>query len=100
MVRKIAAGDALAHQLADLLDRLGLEHGRAGDGHQHDGEVGLAGRADGEPAEVAQLGHRHVGADLPAELLGVERERLVLVVDPDLGVGDLDHRGPPESGRT
>ena len=85
----------LAIRLAHLLGGLVVHHRRAGDRHQHDRDVVLAGRADGEPAEVAQLGQRDVGADLHAELLGVEGERLVLVVDPQLGVGDPDHRGPP-----
>ena len=39
-------------------------------------------RPDGEPAEVAHLRQRHVGANLHAELVGVEGERLVLVVNP------------------
>ena len=46
----------------------------------------LAGDADGQPAEVAHLRHRDVLAHLHPELLGVERERLVLVVHPDLHV--------------
>jgi len=56
--------------------------GAPGDRHERDGEVVLAGGADGEPAEVTHLGQRHVGADLHAELLGVEGEGLVPVVDP------------------
>src|SRR6058998_3104395 len=48
--------------------------------------VGVPGQPDGQPAEVAQLGHGDVVAELEAEFLGVERERLVLVVDPDLHV--------------
>ena len=86
---------ALAHQRAHLLGGLVVEDGRARDGHQDDREVVLAGRRDGEPAEVAQLGHGHVGLHGEAELLGVEGERLVLVVHPQLRVGDPDHRGPP-----
>ena len=78
------AGEALGREVEDLLARLVVEHRLAGDGHQHDGEVGLARGADGEPAEVAHLGHGDVGADLPAQLLGVEGERLVLVVNPHL----------------
>jgi hypothetical protein len=86
------AGEALRHQRADLLGGAVVHHRRAGDGHQRHGEVLLADRPDGEPAEVAQLGHRHVRPHLPTELLRVEGERLVLVVDPQLRVGDLDHR--------
>ena len=78
------AGEALGGEVEDLLARLVVEHRLAGDGHQHDGEVGWLGGADGEPAEVAHLGHGDVGADLPAQLLGVEGERLVLVVNPHL----------------
>ena len=74
----------LAIRLAHLLGGLGVHHRRAGDGHQHDRDVGLAGGPDGEPAEVAHLGQRDVGAHLHAELLGVEGERLVLVVHPQL----------------
>src|SRR5204863_8994525 len=33
----------------------------------------------------------------PAELPGVERERLVLVVHPQLCIAELDHLGPPGS---
>ena len=89
------AGEPLRHQGLDLLGGVGVHHRRPGDRHQHDRDVGLAGRADGEPAEVAQLRDGDVGADLHPELLGVERERLVLVVDPQLGGGELDHRWPP-----
>src|SRR6201999_1052392 len=55
----------------------------------------LAGRADREPAEVAELGERDVGADLEAELGGIESEGLVLVVDPELRGGELVHGVPP-----
>ena len=51
----------------------------------------LARRADGQPAEVAHLGQRDVDAHLHADLLGVELERLLLVVHPELSVGDSDH---------
>src|SRR5207253_3240562 len=78
-----AAGGALRHQRLDLVARLLVEHGRAGNRHQRDRDV-LAGHADGEPAEVAELGNGDVLPELHAELLGVEGERLVLVVDPDL----------------
>ena len=57
--------------------------------HQRDGDVRLAGDADGEPAEIAELGHGDVLAELDPELLGVEGESLVLVVDPDLRVRKL-----------
>ena len=70
---------------------LGVEHRRLRDRHEHEPDVLLADRADDEPAEVP-LVHRDVGADLPAELLGVEGKGLVLVVHPELCVGDLDHR--------
>ena len=50
--------------------------------------VGLAGRGDGEPAEAAELGRRDVLADAPAELVDVEGEGLVLIVDPELCVGE------------
>ena len=63
------AGEPLGGEVEDLLAGAGLHHRLAGHGHQHDGEVLLAGRADAEPAEVAHLGHRDVGADLPAEAL-------------------------------
>src|SRR3954449_1506963 len=69
-------GGALGHEGAHLLGGLVVEDGRAGDGHEHDRDVLLAGRADGEPAEVADLGQGHVGADLHAELLRVEGEGL------------------------
>jgi len=58
-----------AHQRLDLLLRLRIEDRRAGDRHEHERDVLLLGRADGEPAEVAELRQRHVGVDLEAELL-------------------------------
>ena len=82
------AGGALGHERLELLARLLVEHGRAGHGHQRDRDVGLAGQADREPAEVAHLGDGDVLADLHAELLGVEGEGLVLVVDPDVDVAE------------
>ena len=84
-----AAGGALRHQVLELRGRLGVEHGRAGNRHQDDGDVRLADRPDGEPAEVAHLGHGHVVAKLHPELLRVELERLVLVVNPLVDSGEL-----------
>ena len=78
-----------ATRSCELGGRLGLEDGRAGNGHQDDGDVRLADRADREPAEVAHLGHGHVVAKLHAELLRVELERLVLVVHPLVDGGEL-----------
>ena len=71
--------------------------GGAGDRHQHDRHVGLAGGPDRQPAEVAELRQGDVGAHLHAEFLGVEGERLVLVVDPQLGVAILIMCAPPRS---
>src|SRR5215207_7959003 len=88
-------GGALRRQALDLLGGLRLEHRRARDRHQHDRDVRLPRRPDAEPAEVAHLGDGDVAAHLHAELLRIEVERLVLVVDPQLGVGDLEHRWPP-----
>src|SRR5207237_1089448 len=51
-------------------------------------QVGLAGRTDRQPPEVVELGDGDVLAHLEAELVGVERERLVLVAHPDVDVGD------------
>ena len=51
----------------------------------------LVARADGQPAEVAHLGDGDVLADLEADLVGPEGERLVLVVHPELGGADADH---------
>ena len=85
------AGEALPHQAPHLLLRLLVHHGRARDRHQHDREPILPRRADREPAEAAELGQRDVGADLETDLLGVEGERLVLVVDPELRGRDADH---------
>src|SRR5262249_60939205 len=60
------------------------------------GDAPLAGRPDRQPAEVAHLGHGDVLADLHAELVRVEGERLVLVVDPHVDVGELlEHRRSP-----
>ena len=54
---------------------------------------GLPDRPDGEPAEVAHLGHGHVVAELHAELLRENFERLVLVVNPLVDGGELQlHR--------
>ena len=83
------AGEALAHQLADLLACGVVHHRRSRDRHQRDRDLGLARGADGEPAEVAELGHRDVGSQLHADLLRVEGECLVLVVDPELCCRDL-----------
>ncbi len=83
--------EALGHHGSDLVGGVGVHHRRARDRHQHDRDVRLPRRTDRQPAEAAQLRQRHVHAHLPAELLGVERERLVLVVHPQLGVGDPDH---------
>jgi hypothetical protein len=91
-VEEDRSGGPLRHQGAHLIGGLVVEHGRARDGHQRDRDVGLPDRADREPAEVTQLRHGHVGADLHAERLGVEVERLVLVVHPQLSNGDPDHR--------
>jgi hypothetical protein len=84
------ACEALRHQVANLLAGLLVHHGSTRDGHQRDGDVGLVGRADGQPAEVGDLGQGDVRADLHADLLGPELERLVLVVDPELCGGDVD----------
>ena len=46
---------------------------------------------DGEPAEAAELGRGEVLADGPAELVDVEGEGLVLIVDPELCVGEGVH---------
>src|SRR5690242_4365065 len=89
------AGGAFREQALDLGARVLVEHGRARDGHERDGDV-LPGDAHGQPAEVAHLGHRHVLPKLHAELLGIERERLVLVVHPHLRIRELlQHRLPP-----
>ena len=88
-----AAGDALGDERLELCLRLRVEDGRARNGHERDGDVGLAGDADGEPAEVAELRHRDVVAELEPELLRVEGERLVLVAHPDVDVRELlQHR--------
>ena len=50
------------------------------------------------PAEAAQLGQRHVVAELHAELPRVEVERLVLVVHPQLDGRDTDHHCLRSSG--
>src|SRR2546430_13696562 len=52
--------------------------------------VGLGGRADGEPPEVPELGHGHVGSHFHADLLRVERQGLVLIVHPQLRAADPD----------
>ena len=56
----------------------------------------LPGRPYRQPAEIPLL-HGDVGPDFPAEHLGVETKGLVLIVDPELGVGDLDHRFSPDA---
>src|SRR5581483_8431533 len=83
------AGHPLGHQVADLLAGLGIDHRRARDRHQDDRDVGLAGRADRQPAEVPHLAQGDVLAHLEADLPGPELERRLLVVDPELGAGKL-----------
>src|SRR6185312_1713506 len=77
---------------AELLHRIGML-GRVrratADRHQHDPEVGLRLRPDGEPAELA---HPRVVAALEAELVDVEVLRAVLIEDVDRRVRELvDH---------
>jgi len=84
-----SAGDALRHQVLDLLLG-GLVHDRrARDRHQRQREVVLARGADREPAEVAELGHGDVGTNLEADLVGPEVEGLLLVVDPHVSFATL-----------
>ena len=68
----------------------GVEHGRSGNGHQDQADVVLPDRAHAQPPEVPRV-HGHVGPDLPTQDLGVELERRVLVVHPELCVGDSCH---------
>src|SRR5215207_488300 len=83
-----AARSALRHDLLHLVGGRRVEHGRSG--HvEGEGDVRLADGADREPAVAAELGQGHVLAQLEAELLGVEGERLVLVVDPDVRVSEV-----------
>ena len=58
--------------------------------HQDEADVVLTHGPDHEPPEVPLL-HRHVGAHLPTERACVERKCFVLVVHPELCVGDGDH---------
>src|SRR6478609_8250249 len=94
------AGQALADQVAQLLVRRGVDQRRAGDAHEHDGDVGLPGRPHRQPAEVAHLGHGDVAAHLEAHLVGPVLQRLVLVVHPQLRGGDGDHAGAPRLSRS
>src|SRR5262245_38100280 len=75
-------GEALRHQVLHLAGGLLVHHRLARDGHQHDREVLLPRWAHREPAEVAELRQRYIRANLHAELLGVEGERLILVMNP------------------
>src|SRR5262245_8307915 len=74
--------EALRHQVLHLAGGLLVHHRLARNGHQHDRKVLLPRRADREPAEVVELRQRYVRANLHAELVGVEGERLVLVMNP------------------
>src|SRR5438270_11631722 len=61
------AEDALLHQRAELRGGLLVEHHAGLRLHQRDLQLGLAGNADRDPAEIA---HLRVGAHFEAELLG------------------------------
>ena len=78
----------------DLLGGRVVHHRRPGIGISTIATSSWSGGADGQPAEVAHLGERDVDAHLHAELFRVERERLVLVVDPQLGRGDPRSSAP------
>src|SRR5919198_625321 len=80
---------SLRQQILNLPAGFLLEHGRPRDRHQRDRHVVLTPHADAEPAEVAHLRDGDVLAQFHPELLGVERERFVLVVDPHLHVRQL-----------
>jgi hypothetical protein len=82
------ARGALGDERVDRRARLVVEDGRPRHGEQRELDV-LARQAHREPAEVAHLGHRDVVAQLESERLGVEGERLVLVVDPHVHVRQL-----------
>jgi len=86
-VEEQAAGRAARHQVEQLRPRLLVEHRRAGHGHQRQRDVVLAGNADRQPAEVAHLGNGDVLAHLHPQLVRVEGERLLLVVHPDVHIG-------------
>src|SRR4029450_5789500 len=73
-----ALGDERLHLLSSLL----VHHWRPWN-EQDELVVRPAGRIYGQPAEVV---HRGVGIHLEAELLCVERERLVLVEHPNRSV--------------
>src|SRR5215212_1295936 len=70
---------ALGDELADLLGRR-VVVGRGPGALEEDLAIGIAGRADGQPAHEA---HVDVGADLEAELADVEVQGLVLVEHED-----------------
>jgi hypothetical protein len=85
------SGESLRHQRPHLPGGLGVHDGRPRDRHQHDRDVGLPRRPNGEPAEVAELGKGHVAADLEPDLVLVEGQRLLLILHPQLRCSDLDH---------
>ena len=81
---------ALRDQLPDLLGG-GLVVDRRAGPLQEQLVLGMAGDVDREPAHEAEIG---VGVHLEAELADIEVERLVLVEDVNLRMGDvLDHAG-------
>src|SRR6266487_6550744 len=89
---------ALGHQLGQRRAALGVEHGRTRHWHEYKPDVVLPRGPHRQPAEVPRL-HGDVGPDLPAERLGVEAKCLILVVNPKLGIGDLNHRGSSSDER-
>ena len=86
------ADRALGQQLAQLRGDLGREDRLARDQHQDDRGVGLGGRARrrASGSRRARAG-RASSRTRPAHLVHVEGEGLVLIVDPDLCVGDGVH---------
>src|SRR5215204_2710074 len=62
-----------------LLGLLGVEHGPGSQRGEDDLEVRLPLWAQRQPADIALVGHGHVGAHLEAELVPVELECLLLI---------------------
>src|SRR5262249_16621811 len=91
-----AAEDAFFDQRTELFGRLLVEDHPRLRLHERDLQLGLAGHAHPDPPAVA---HPGVGAELQAELLGVEVDGAVVVQDIDGRVREsLEHRRSPFAG--
>ncbi len=49
------------------------------------------------PSKVAQFRHGQVAAHFPPNFVRVKRQRLFLVTNPDLRIGQLDHLSAPHT---